>query len=496
MKTQRCTLAAILVLLLPAAAGADALLVRTLDPVSGSPISGAFVQIGPAPGDPFAANSGLTGAGGTISFDDPALSGPQMVTAGTADRAYVTITTAPEIEVALGLPHRAGTDTLPDPVARVTGRGLNIATQSNDGNFDLGVVLPALDLNAILGSGALPFEVPPDVANFPPPVGPTEIPGIVTMPPQTEFLFFTFEKPVYKIDLADNTTQSLFCLSGRIAITDLLLLSGNNIFDLMNAFEMREVGVERDRAIVNGAIIDIDVDLNLSPSLTVTFDGVPPGNDITAAAAARLAGPGGGEHYVLYDGKNGLVDQASSLTLAARNPSGDLADAVNSAIATWGDSSAAGPDYLSAIIERDGFTVPANLLMDSFMLIPDVFQDETSFAFTDATNPGVSPSPTWSQSAISIELEDSLPTTTHWLIFVPAADLGFTLPSLPAGAPPTLPDPRTTPENDRLRLALTVNNQTGDAQTLLDDPLGDATHLAARTIELLPPTTALGGRVR
>ncbi len=491
------TLAAfLLALLLPALAAADALLVRTLDPATGGPLAGTYVQVGPAPGVPFAANSGLTGASGTISFSDPALSGPQVVTAGTADRAYVTITAAPEVEVTLHLPRRAAPDTLPDLVARVTGRGLNIATQSNDGRFDIGFVLPALDLDLLLGSGAPPFESPPDTAYFPAPIGTTEVPGIMTMPAQVELLFLTFQKPVYKIDLADNTTQSLFCLSGRIAIADLTSLGGNNIFALMNAFEMREVGIERNRSITNGAVIDVNVDHNLSRTLTVSFAGVPPGNDITAAAAARIPGPGGRDLYVLYDGKNALADQASSLSLSALNPAGDLADAVNSCIATWGDSSAGGPDYLSGIVKRDGYAIPTTLAMNSFMRVPAVTQDNLRFTFTDATNPGVSPSPTWSQSAIVLTASpgaSGVSTTTHWLVFAPAPDLGFSLPLLAPAAPPALPDPASTPEDDRLRLDLQVNNQSGAAQAVLDDPFGDATHFSTRAIDVQMPAAAIPG---
>ncbi len=492
---------ALLVLALgPAAARADTLLVRTIDPATADPIADAFVLVGPAEGSPFPGNSGHTGPDGTILFSDPGLTGPQIVTAGTADRAYVTITAAPTVEVTLPLPLRAAPDTLPDPVARVTGRGLNIATTANDGRFDIGFALPALDVTALvgaalLGGGTPPFESPPDTASFPAPIGPTPVPGIMTMPAQTELLFLVFQKPVYKIDLPDLTTQSLFCLSGRIAIADLAALGGNDLFALLNAFSMREVGIERNRAITNGAIIDVDVDLNLSRSLTLSFPGVPAGNKIAAGSAARITEPGGRERYVLYDGKNSLIDQGSTLTLASLNPAGDLSDAVNAVVATAGDS-AATPEFLSGIVRRDGFTVPTTLVMDSFMLSPAIVQNGENFTFTDATNPGVSPAPTWAQAAFVLTDAagaSGVPTTTHWIVHVPAPDLGFTLPSLPPAAPPALPDPGGTPEDDRLRLTLAVNNQTGDAVAVLADPFGDATHFATRTVDVLPPTTSSPG---
>jgi hypothetical protein len=457
-------------------------------------------MVGPADGIPFPGNSGLTGASGTILFSHPALMGPQIATGGTADRAYVTITEAPTVEVTLYLPLRAAPDTLPDPVARVTGRGLGIATQSNDGRFDVGFVLPALDVSslvgsALLGGGAVPFEAPPDTAFFPAPIGATPVPGIVSMPAQTELLFLVFQKPVYKIDLPDQTTQSLFCLSGRIAIADLATLGGNDIFAALNAFTMREVGIERDLPMSNGAVVDVNVDLNLATNLTLTFMGVPPASKISAGSAARITEPGGHERYVLYDGKNALIDQTSTLALASMNPSGDLADAVNAVVATHGDS-AASPEFLSGIVERGGFTLPANLVLESFLFCPEIEQNGDTFIFTDATNPGVSPAPTWAQA--SFHLTDvaggsGVATTTHWIVHAPAPDLAFTLPALPPSAPPALPDTAQTPEPDRLRLTLAVNNQTGGAQAVLEDAFGDATHFATRTIDVRPGTTGIAG---
>lgn len=481
-------------LVVPVAAMADQLTVRVLDPANGQPLAGAFVLVGPAAGSPFPGNSGTTAPDGTILFSHPALVGPQMVTAGLAGRAYVTITAAPLTLVTIELPAKSVPDTLPDPVARVTGRGLNIATQSNDGRLDIGFVLPALDLSAVLGGGgALGFEVPPDTVNFPPPVNTQIVPGIMTMPAQTELFILTFQKPIYKIDLADQTTQSLFCLSGRIAIADLGTIGGGDVFALLNAFEMREVGIERNRSITNGGVIDVDVDLNLSRTLTLSFGNVPAGNTINGASAARIPVPGGGERYLLYDGKNALFGPATSLTLAGLNPAGDLGDAVNAVVATHGDSSAA-PQFLSAIVKRDGFTLPATLTMDSFLLPPGIGQVDWTFTFTDATNPGISPAPTWSQSVFNLTAAPGatgVEGATCWIVYAPASDLGFTLPDLPLSAPPGLPNPASTPEDDRLELTVEVNNTSGDAQAVLHDPFGDATHLTSRSTEVFFPTTAL-----
>ena len=480
-------------LVVPVAAVADQLTVRVLDPATGQPLAGAFVLVGPAPDSPFPGNSGTTAPDGTILFSHPALVGPQMVTAGLAGRAYVTITAAPLALVTLELPAQSVPDTLPDPVARVTGRGLNIATQSNDSRLDIGFVLPALDLSTVLGSGgALPFEVPPDTVNFPPPVNTQIVPGIMTMPPQIEFFIFTFQKPIYKIDLADQTTHSLFCLSGRIAIADLGTISGDDVFALLNAFEMREIGIERNRSITNGAVIDVDVDLNLSRTLVLNFGNVPPGNQINGASAARIPVPGGGERYVLYDGKNTTFGPATSLTLAGLNPAGDLGDAVNAVVATHNDTSTVNPS-LSAIVKRDGFTVPATLTMNTFLLPPVIGQADWTFTFTDATNPGISPAPTWSQSVFSLTAAPGatgVEGATRWIVHAPASDLGFTLPELPLSAPPGLPNPAATPEDDRLELTVEVNNTSGDAQAVLHDPFGDATHLTSRSTDVLFPTTS------
>jgi hypothetical protein len=76
-------------------------------------------------------------------------------------------------------------------------------------------------------------------------------------------------------------------------------------------------------------------------------------------------------------------------------------------------------------------------------------------------------------------------------VISPTADLGYTLPTLPLSAPPSLPDPSVTPGDDRLELTLTATNNSGDAQAVLDNALGDASHFALRTIEVDPPTTGV-----
>ncbi|HWN82628.1 MAG TPA: FlgD immunoglobulin-like domain containing protein, partial [Candidatus Udaeobacter sp.] len=373
-----------------------------------------------------------------------------------------------------------------------TGRGLNITTQSNDGRLDIGFVLPALDLSAVLGgAGAVQFEVPADTVNFPPPLNTQIVPGIMTMPSQTEFFILTFAKPVYKIDLADQTTQSLFCASGRIAIADLGTIGGDDPFALLNAFEMREVGIERNRSITNGAVIDVDVDLNLARTITVSFGNVPVGNTINAASAARIPTPGG-DRYVLYDGKNAVFGPATSLLLSGLNPAGDLADAVNALVATHSDTTESEP--MSAIVKRDGFTLPVTLTMSSFLLPPAINQVDLTFTFSDATNPGISPTPTWSQSVFRLTAAPGatgVQDATCWIVYAPAASLGFTLPQLPPSAPPGLPNPASTPEDDRVRLTLDVNNTSGNAQAVLHDPIGDATHVTSRSKDVIFATTGL-----
>jgi hypothetical protein len=480
------------ILALPITAAAETFVVRTVDPATGAPLAGALVMIGPAPGNPFAGNHGVTGADGTILFDDPALVTPTIVTAGTADRSYVTITASPADSLTMRLPLRVIDTGVPPPVARVTGTAPGIDTVSNDGNFDLGFVLPALDVEVLLGTGQLPFGMPIEPVSFPV-IGTVEMPGIVVMPSQVEFLFFTFEKPTYSIDLTDGTTQSLYCPAGRIAIDDLLSI-GEDLFDFLNALDIREFGIERDVPISNGAVIDIGVDMQANAPISMQFAGVPAGDEIRLFSGAGIPGPGGaGERYVLFDGATQLVNAGTLLTAKAVVPGGDLADATSAAIAMHADTSSADA-YTSAIIERGTFVPPANLTADSFFLVPEVIQNESTVSFTDPENPGVSPAGTWSTSVFTLVPVGGDPTVVtgmHWQVVAPVSDLGYTLPILPAGAPPGLPDPASTPGDDKLELTLTATNNSAAAGEILESMLGDATHFVMRVIDVDPPTTGI-----
>jgi hypothetical protein len=153
------------------------------------------------------------------------------------------------------------------------------------------------------------------------------------------------------------------------------------------------------------------------------------------------------------------------------------------------DSSAADA-YTSAIIERGTFVPPAALTADSFFLIPDVIQNQRTVSFSDPQNPGVSPAGTWSMSVftlVPVEGDSTVETAMHWQVVAPVSDLGYTLPFLPAGAPPGLPDPSSTPGNDKLELTLTATNNSAGAGEILESLLGDASHLVMRVIDVDPP---------
>ncbi|MGD8395999.1 MAG: FlgD immunoglobulin-like domain containing protein [Candidatus Eiseniibacteriota bacterium] len=489
------TVAAVLCAASPAAA--ETLRVRTVDPLTGEPIANAFVMVGSAPGVPFAGNSGLTDASGAITFDDPALVTPATVSAGTADRAYVTTTASPADSVVFGLPLRLVEEGVPPPVARVTGTAPGIPVANNDGNVELGFVLPAVDVEALLGTGQLPFGVPIEIVNLPL-LGDVEVPGIAVIPDQVELLFFSFGKPVYQIDLRDGATESLFCPAGRIALADLAALGGDDIFDVLNQIDISKFGIERDRVITNGAVIDIGVDLPANTSVTVQFVGVPPADDIQLLSGAVLPVAGGsGERYVLFDGSGQPVGQGTQLAAASVVPSGDIADATNAFIAIHADSSSA-LAYSSAIIDRSGWVPPANRVADSFFRVPDVVEEGRVVTHTDPENPGVSPVPTWVNAVYALEGDSGDPAVVsgiHWRVVAPAGDLGFTLPELPPSAPPALPDPQATPGDDRLALTLTASDNSAGPQEVLVRALGDATHVVYRTIEVEPSTTPIADAV-
>jgi hypothetical protein len=313
------------------------------------------------------------------------------------------------------------------------------------------------------------------------------LPSNVYMPDQVEFGFFHFSKSPYRIEIPGDRRVTFVAISARVAIVDLLGGTAPQ-----NAV-IREVGAERGIAVPHPGPFTRDVasDLGLSNDLTVQLYDTPDGADLQAASAAVIL-EDGRERIVGYDTRGDLPLRATEFELATRAPSGDLGDAENIAVGTCVDSSAA-REWSLGIFDRSGFTPPYTAVFDSWMRVPELERSGHLYRWSDPTNPGSSPSPTWTRSNLGLRpidpTDSTVAITVDWRIYTRAYPRRFNLPVLPAIAPVPpggLPDPGATPDEDQLYWFFVAVNSPGDTQSILRDFMQDGTHWVSHWMPLEP----------
>ncbi len=468
----------------PARAGS--LSIRVTDALTGLPIEGAFVQVGPAPDDPFPANSGVSDLFGWITFVDPEISGPQTVTAAAAGFARLTVVQAAVDSIAMALHPQVAPSSLPPPTAEISGTVSGIALQTNDGNLDIGIVYPAVRLGDLLSTRTLPFEVPSDTVSFPV-VGPVVLPGNVVVPSQTEYFVLTFSKPNYHFRVPDGQTYEFLVVAGRLPLT---ALGGSSV--PLNQLTMREVGAERNIEVNGDRTLNLNSDLNLAHTLTVSATEAPYGSNVFVTAVADLEG---GARSIFFDAKSALRDTLSGFHLSGLNPVGDLADEVPYVAGYYGDSAAANL-YQAGRVDRSSLTLPASRTLGGFYLLPELHQEGDSWHWTDVMRPGITPQPTWGMATFRIDAatpgDPAVTPRTLWEAWVPATGLSFRLPILPVGAPGGLLDPEQTPEADCLLWDQWIADPAGDIEMAMVNAFGTLTRWSRRTIEVYAPVADVG----
>lgn len=457
--------------------------VRVTDALTGAPIGGAFVQVGPAPGDPFPANWGATDPTGVITFSDDQLTDPQTVTVAASDFARQSVIGSAVDSIAFWLQPEVTPSSLPEPRAEISGTVSGISTQSNDGRLDVGIVYPAIGLSDILQSRSLPFEVPADTVSFPL-IGEVVIPGNVMLPTQTEGLFFTFSKPAYHFFVPDANTYDFLVVAGRLPLT---ALGGSEL--PLNVTVMREVGAERAIPVAGDLVLPLNSDLNLQNSLWVQVPEAPDGSEVFTAAVADLPGTDA-SRSLFFDAKTALADTLSALLLSGFTPAGDLGDAVPYLAGYYADSSAADL-FQAGRVDRTPLTLPATRTLGDFFRVPQVSQQGDEWCWTDVTRPGVTPDPTWAISTFRVAAEvpgaAGVTPRSIWEVWAPAGDLSFRLPILAAGAPGGLPDPTQTPEEDQLFWDCWIADPSGSIRDVMQSAFATLTRWSRRTIPVVSP---------
>lgn len=470
----------------PGPALGGTLRVRVVEGSNSAPIAGAYVQVGPAPGVPFTQNWGFTDAQGLIVFSDSGLIGPQTVTSGYAGHAWLTVVSLVVDSIRLALHPQVVSSTLPPPKAQVHGTTSGIQTQNNDGNLDVGIVYPTVNLGDLLMQRTLPFEIPADTVNFPV-VGPVVLPGNVVIPTQIEFIIFQFSKPNYHFYVPDNASYDFLVLAGRLPLS---ALSGNTV--PFNQITMRQIGAERNIAVHGDRSLNLNCDLTLSHTLTVSVPEAPNGTTVMAASVADLP-IGGVERSLFFDIKSALRDTLSAFHMSGMNPGGDMSDETPYLAGYYADSSSA-QAFQAGRVDRTPLTLPATRTLGQFFLLPTLSQVGYDFRWTNVARPGITPDPTWAVASFRLAPEpgDNVDTTrTVWEVWVPAGNLALQLPVLAPSAPPGLPDPLQTPANDRLLWDLWESDPAGSIGQVMQNPFSTLTRWTQRTIEVASPFSAV-----
>lgn len=461
-------------------AQAAILTVHVRDGQTGAPLSGAFVMVGLYRGDPFFYNVDYTDGSGTVVFDDPALEHPQTVTAGARDFGYTTLYEAALGELTLPLFPALLDSTMGGTAAPLTGTVSNMETVSNDGYLDAALVLPAVSVSDYVFQDMYAYWAPWQPATFPI-VGEVSLPSNLYLPDQVELLFFHFSRTPWQMEVPGDRSSTFYSISARVSIAD---LAGGAESALQNK-EVREIGVERDVWVGGPTELQITSDLAVTPSLTTRFYNVPAGTEILAVSGA-LIDEGDRELALGFDTRGGLIDTVSVFELASRAPGGDLSDATNVALGAYADSSIA-VRYSTGIVDRAGFVPPYTAAFEHWMLLPVLSQQGHYFAWEDPTNPGVSPSPTWTRSNLGLRpidpADSSVAVSTYWRVYAPAGLRHFLLPLLPETAPGPrggLPDPDETADADQLYWNFVATNSSGTGPEVIDDFIRGATHWTQR----------------
>ena len=233
------------------------------------------------------------------------------MTAAATGYARLTVMRAAADSIALALHPEVAPSSLPSPKAEISGTVTGIAMQTNDGNLDVGVVYPAVRLGDLLSTRMLPFEVPSDTVSFPV-VGPVVLPGNVVVPSQTEYFVLNFSKPKYHFFVPDGQTYDFVVVAGRLPLT---ALGGSGL--PLNELTMREIGAERNIAVNGNRTVNLDSDLNLAHTLTVSAAEAPSGSNVFVTAVADLQG---GARSIFFDAKSALRDTLGSFRPLGAEP--------------------------------------------------------------------------------------------------------------------------------------------------------------------------------
>ncbi len=464
---------------------------RVIEAETGNPISGASVMVGQTAGTPFVAsasalfpsptaagsNTATTNAAGYVEFLDFGPSGgahgPQIVTAGVTNRAYVTMYNWNGADMVIALPLRRPTRTL---YRYTNGTAAPLPAASSCNYLRLGFAVQDFDLRA-----AATFQI----GNL---FGPNKCPSVGGSPasvPENTYLPNQRFGPLCLASTAGSNWSASFESGQRylglpfVEVPYTVAQSGDFVAMVQRA-NFLALGFQSVNVTANVAGNAFNLADNYPHAITFNFSNQPPQTDVEGLSLLDFNGTDG----IGQLGINGVQVHKFS----------DAGSSV--AVRVGSHTTAPGARYLAALVATyllpvGARTIPANLLngsasvfirsaagggqpfdstadrsftVNSFLGLAPVAVDAaaTTFTFGDATNAGQVPQ--YSISTLSVRHTtwfpkvscEATPSTRvddypEWIVIRPhAADStacaalsatppatceAFTLPTLPAGFP-------------------------------------------------------------
>jgi hypothetical protein len=458
-----------------------ALHVRVVYDGTTTPVQGAFVMAGRAPGFPFPGNWGFTSITGEIDFNHPNLKGPIYVTAGAAGYQYFTLVAVDAADLVMPLKPISTSFTNFEVGDFVTGIDVkNGLFHAGDGNVDMAFVLPAMtledlmsfDLESLLG----PMEVMEILGEI------FEVPTNLFVPQQWE-LFIEIIKDHYYLYLPAGD-HTITAMAGRISVTE--LLGGGDIVDLIPKLEWREIDMIDVTVTQNTYTADLNVDPDLNKTVTLNVDNVPEGGtawcvsvgDLDAQhGLGRLIPLGLNTLYVPVGGGPG----GGTVNLTTTAPAGKFAgmDFFPVAAVQFTDRS----DILM-VTERKSHsqTYTENLTTFYKELEPAAIAGRLSW--NDVENPPAGSPDVHLQMARITHPSNG---EAYWEFMIHGDALHLTLPFLPPLAPQA-PVPGGTYVWTQFAIGLTYNLPSFDFNSFaFADLLGHGSHMAIDILEVTWP---------
>lgn len=425
--------------------------VKVVTAEDGTPVTNAYVQIGPsesftlyssielvaAGADPDQPTSARTDALGYATFVDAGnrLSGELMVTAGAENRAYVTIAASNASDFVIALPRA----TLPQEAqfaGTVTGPSF---PKNNDGFLDLALVAPALTMDflsafdlmrllesdrVVSGSGFLCGNTSYGVA------------GNIVVPYQTEVACEISGGERWMLTPEVGPAADLFALRVRTDVMN--LLGGGSVASLLGKMQSLAVGIQPNvPTTVDNAGLTVPLDATTEATMMLEVSGAPQGT-LYALSIGDFDG-GNGTGRLFLQGFTS-VENASALstTLTTAKAEGSFTNATH-----LGGALTQGTTLdTSLVLDRATLDRTSTRTLTDFLGFPSAKAVGRRFTWSDVSNAGRSPD--LMRSEFRRVTPTSSYTATHevfWVVWskgdqrLENGDRGFELPQLPRNAP-------------------------------------------------------------